>query len=124
MSRFYHWVKLGFSSIGPIKWIILLVLGTGTATNESVQSTVTELFESEPATLPIPEGETVLPPPGINPEVRQSLGALNSAVNKQASQIKALQIELRELEERRMEQSDAKDLKLDARLTEIEGLVD
>ena len=121
MSRFFHWCKLGFSSIGPIKWLVLLVLGAGTATNEAIQNTVMDALTSEP--LPIPAGETVVPNT-ISPELRQSLNSMDRKLGTHDAEILSLKQDIFELEQRRTAESDRDDDQLGTRIQTLEGFHD
>ena len=119
----FHWVKLGLTSATTIKWIVVLVLGAGTLTNETVQNAASELVNWSPVEepLPIPEGETVVPDVvGINPQVRQSLRSMNSAVNAHKGELAALREDLRKLEERREAGSELGDATLEQRIVDLE----
>ncbi len=124
----FHWVKLMLTSATTLKWLIVLILGTGTVTNSAVQETVMNALPGdwgeEEESLPIPDGETTLPAPGINPEVRQSLNALNRAVNTQAGEIQSLKEDLFELEQRRKADSDRDDSTLEKRIVGLEEFHD
>ena len=122
MSRAFHWVKLLITSAPLLKGlavILITFMGFGTATNPMIQEQLASVFESEPVTLPIPVGQ-VPPAPTVSPDdsafkaqVRQSLTAINAAVNQQSAQIEALKAELSEVEERRENESNRMDLKLE-----------
>lgn len=133
MSRFFHWIKLGITSAPLIKGLIVITvsfLGLGTVTNPAVQEKVMSLIESEPVTLPIPEGE-VPPAPtvvgidytGFHAQVQQSLAAMKSAIDNNKAGLKVIEMDVDELEERREVESDANDLKLDGRLKAVEAEV-
>jgi hypothetical protein len=121
MSRAFHWVKLLITSAPLLKGlavILITFMGLGTATNPMIQEQLAAVFESEPP-LPIPVGQ-VPPAPTVSPDdsafkaqVRQSLTAINAAVNQQSAQIEALKAELSEVEERRENESNRMDLKLE-----------
>ena len=124
MSRAFHWVKLLITSAPLLKGlavILITFMGLGTATNPMIQERLASVFESQPIEppLPIPVGQ-VPPAPTVSPDnsafkaqVRQSLTAINAAVNQQSAQIEALKAELSEVEERRENESNRMDLKLE-----------
>lgn len=123
----FHWVKLGLTSATTIKWIVLLVLGAGTLTNEAVQNTAADLVgwaETEEEDSTIPEGETVVPAAGMNPEVRISLISHKSALDKYGAEITALRAEILQLEERREAGSERGDATLEGRIIRLEGYHD
>jgi hypothetical protein len=129
MSRFYHWVKMGLTSAGTIKWIVFLLAGTGAATNATVQEMLVDNLPSwgdaTEVVVPIPTGQTVVPQPaGINPQVILSLQSLQAAVDQHTAALLAVKEDLIELEERREAESDRDDDVLENRIVGLEGFHD
>ncbi len=93
----FHWVKLALTSVTTIKWLIVLLIG-GAATNSDVQGLAKDILPSwgQTETLPIPDGQLTTPTidataDSFRAQVRQSLAAMNKAINTNTAKNAALE---------------------------------
>lgn len=93
----FHWIKLALTSATTIKWLVLLVLGAGTVTNQSVQNAAVGLLPAwgSEESLPIPDGQVSAPTAdavgdAFRAQVKQSIRSLNAAVNANTSSINSV----------------------------------
>ena len=119
----FQWATLILTNFGPIKALVILILGAGTAYHVPAVKN----FVNGGSSLPIPKGQVVTPDAtqteAFRAQLIQSLESITAAVDGHTEEITALRKDMSEANKAARNESSAEDLKQNQRLDALEELV-